>query len=919
MPVTGSITWNLSALKKERIVIVLFFLSGASGLIFETICTRLLTYTFGNTAHAVSTVVSAFLGGLALGAFLIGRWADTRSAPLLLYGKLELLAGIYYLLIPRLFGLLTQAYVALCGRYQFGPTELLLARIGLSALVVLPPTILMGGTLPALASFIATNSRSVGSDINRLYSWNTLGAALGTLASTYVLIAYLGVPRSLALCTGINVLIFLFTIVVGSDRAQQEDVHPAEVAAPPNQATEPARSFPGLLPVAAFLTGALGLAYEVVWTHVLAFWVGNTVYAFGLMLFVFLIGLGWGARVVARRWQEPARWGFALAAAQLLLGLTVMLTLPLWARIPAVFEHPAVGLAIGLGGFVVARGVLLRREKRLNQSSQLRKAFKVLHLLALLALIVLLLMWRRDDTTIFLLQETVRFLCAFYLLIAPALLLGMSLPLLINLYTLESRRTGAAVGRVYAANTLGAICGSLLAGFLVLPRLGSLVTLRAAATVNCALGVLFLMTLASRRTPKRAALAIVSALVVAACWLAPGSWDARRMSSGAYAYFQPLPVDELLFLKEDIQGGLTTVVRQGSVNVLLSNGKFQGDNQGEVQAQIRFAFIPMLFTHDFDNALVIGLGTGNTLRSVSRFPFHRIDVAELAPQIVEASRRWFQDVNGDVFDRDPRVHLHIADGRNFLLLSPRRFDLITAEISSIWISGEADLYNKEFYEICRAHLTDRGVLQQWVQIHHMRTQDLLVILNTAAQVFPHVAFFQGPHQGLLIASASPLTVDYRRLQEFDSDAGIQQELRAIAVPSTASLLGEMVLYGNSMRAALASPSLGTHATRVSADLHPYLEYQTPKGNALSYDTIPVNLRFLAQYRPPLLPPELLLVNFPSEDERNLIYGYVEQARGDLPSALRYFERVRGAEQKRAVVEIVRIQDRLSPNAAAGAQ
>ena len=911
---TSNIKSKLATLKRERVVIVLFFLSGASGLIFETICTRLLTYTFGNTAHAVSTVVSAFLGGLALGAFLIGRWADTRSAPLLLYGKLELLAGIYYLFIPRLFGLLTQAYVALNGRHQFGPTELLLARIGLSALVVLPPTILMGGTLPALASFLATNSRSIGSDINRFYSWNTLGAALGTLASTYVLMAYLGVPGSLALCTAINLFIFLLTMLVGSDRAKSEAVHPAAAVAPLNQIIEPMpRSFPGLLPFAAFVTGALGLAYEVVWTHVLAFWVGNTVYAFGLMLFVFLIGLGWGARVVARRWQQPARWGLALAAAQLLLGLTVLVTLPLWARIPVVFEHPAAGLGIGLGGLIIARGVFLRRRKRSGQPAE-PKALRALYLLGLLALILLLL--RGDDTAIFLLQETIRFLCALFLLIAPALLLGMSLPLLINLYTHESRRAGAAVGRVYAANTVGAICGSLLAGFIVLPRLGSLLTLRVAATVNCALGVLFLLTLASRHHPRRVALALGSALAVAACWFVPAGWDGRRMSSGAYAYFQPLHVDDVLFLKEDIQGGLTTVVRQGQVNVLLSNGKFQGDNQSEVQRQTRFALIPMLFTHDFDNALVIGLGTGNTARSVARFPFRNIEVAELAPQIVEASRQWFRDVNGDVFDRDPRVHLHVTDGRNFLLLSPRRFSLITAEISSIWISGEADLYNKEFYQTCRAHLTDDGVLQQWVQIHHMRTRDLLVILNTAAQVFPHLAFFQGPgHQGLLIASAAPLAVDYRRLQEFDADAGIQQELRTIGAPSTASLLGELMLYGDSMRAALASNPAGI---RVSTDLYPYLEYQTPKGNALSYNTIPVNLRFLSQYRPPLLPPELLLVNVPSEDERNLIYGYVAQARGDLASALHYFEGVQGAERKRAATEIHRIQESFSPNAA-GAQ
>jgi len=901
-------------LDRARLVTILFFLSGASGLIFETICTRLLTYIFGNTAHAVSTVVSAFLGGLALGAFLIGRWADTRSAPLALYGKLELMAGICYLIIPRLFGLLTHAYVTLCSKYQFGPSELLFLRIGLSALVVLPPTILMGGTLPALATFIARNSRSIGSDVNRLYSWNTLGAALGTLVSTYLLIAYLGVPGSLIVCTGINFLIFLLTKFVIQDRDLPEHAMDTRAAAPSFQATRSsATSFPVLLVVAAFLTGALGLAYEVVWTHVLTFWVGSTVYAFGLMLFVFLIGLGWGARVVARQWHEPSCWGQVLATVQLLLGFVILLTLPTWARIPTAFEHPAASFAIGLGGLVIARVLVLRRRKRIGQSSQ-SQAVRIFYVLAILAFTVLLL--RRDDTAIFLLQETVRFLCGFYLLIGPTLLLGMSLPLLINLYTREAQRTGAAIGQIYAANTVGAICGSLLAGFTVLPRIGSLATLRVLASINCALGVLFLMKLASGRTPRRVALAIACALAALACWFIPAGWDARRMSTGSYVYFHTVPVDDILFSKEDIQGGLTTVARQDNAHVLLSNGKFQGDNQGEVQAQIRFAFTPMLFTHEFNDALVIGLGTGNTLRSVSRFPFRNIEVAELAPQVVEASRKWFQDVNDDVLDRDPRVHLHIADGRNFLLLAPRRFDLITAEITSIWIRGEADLYNTEFYEACRDHLTDQGILQQWVQIHHMPTQDLLVVLNTATQVFPYVAFFQGPHHGLLVASRSPLTVDYRRLQQFDRDALIQKDLREINLPSMMSLLGELMLYGDSMRAALASSPVDvSNRRKVSSDLYPYLEYQTPKDNALSYNTMPVNLRFLFQYRPALLPPDLLLANVPSQDERNLIHGYVAQARGDLSTALRYFEDVQGVERKRAMAEILRLQDRQRPNSA----
>jgi spermidine synthase len=389
-----------------------------------------------------------------------------------------------------------------------------------------------------------------------------------------------------------------------------------------------------------------------------------------------------------------------------------------------------------------------------------------------------------------------------------------------------------------------------------------------------------------------------------------GGWDARRMSRGSYVYFDSgWPIDRVLYLKEDVEGGLTSVVRVGNTRVMLSNGKFQGNNSGEVGAQIRFALIPILFTHEFNRALVIGLGTGSTLRTVAQFPFHNIDVVEIAPHIVEAARRWFADVNGLVFDRDPRVKLSVADGRNYLLLSRHRYDLITIEITSIWISGEADLYNQEFYELCRNHLKERGVLQQWVQIHHMRTEDLLVILNTAASVFPHVAFFLGPEQGLLLASASPLECDYRRISAFDSNPNVQAELAAIDVPGMEALLGELMLYGDSLRQALAFlPRLsGRSPGPVSTDFKPYLEYRTPHGNALPYNTVPANINFLLRFRPPGLPESLAIRNLPSENERNLILGYVASQRGDMAAALQALERVEGPARKRAQEEMSRIR------------
>jgi spermidine synthase len=899
-----------------RILPILFFLSGASSLIFETIFTRLLTYTFGNTAHATSTVLAAFLGGLALGAFLFGRWVDRRAPSLWIYGTLELLVGVYCIFIPNLFALLTHAYVALYHWFHLGPAALTATRFLLAAVVILIPTILMGGTLPALARVVSAGRSDFESDVSRLYAWNTLGAALGTLVSTYALMPHLGVRGTIGLACSINFVIFIAAAVLASRRSPaspvQQDVPPEPAI---YQAFAP-RLVTVVLLLGALLTGAVALAYEVVWTHVLAFLIGNTVYAFGVMLFTFLCGLGLGAQVVAHRLRRPDSWAKALAASQILLALAIFLTLPLWNRIPDVFaqgltkafEFNFLSVVFLLLVRMIWVGVEIRRRMRATGFPKAAAAELAVEAVLLAALMTANTdpLWK-SETTYFVTAELLRFFCAFYLLIVPAVLLGLSFPLLLNLASHGARGVGGRVGGIYAANTLGAIAGSVLTGFVVLPRWGSLASLKASASLNLLLGFAFAALLLRMTSARKLVLAAATVAVATVAWASMGNWDARRMSRGAYVYFdQGWPIDRVLYHAEDVEGGLTSVVKVGPTRILLSNGKFQGNNSGEVGAQVRFAMIPILFTKEFDRALVIGLGTGSTLRTVASFPFRRIDTVEIAPHVVEAARQWFEDVNGRVFDRDPRVHLTIADGRNFLLLSRQRYDLITIEISSIWISGEADLYNKEFYELCRAHLKEHGVLQQWVQIHHMRTEDFLVILNTAVHVFPHVAFFLGPEQGVLIASEAPLECDYRQLEKYDREPTVREELAALKIPSTFGLLGEMMLYGDSMRQALAQlPRFsGRPASFVSTDFRPYLEYQTPKGNSLPQTTVYDNLNFMLSLRPAdPLPSDFPIINVPSEDERNLIRGYAATHRGDLQAAVEYFRRVGGAERSRAQEEI----------------
>jgi spermidine synthase len=342
---------------------------------------------------------------------------------------------------------------------------------------------------------------------------------------------------------------------------------------------------------------------------------------------------------------------------------------------------------------------------------------------------------------------------------------------------------------------------------------------------------------------------------------------------------------------------------------LLSNGKFQGNNSTEVGAQVRLALLPMLFVHQPRNGLVIGLGTGQTLHTLSLFPFRKIDVAEMAPQIVEASRLWFADVNGGVIDHDPRVSVHIADGRNFLLLTQQQYDAITVEITSIWIDGEADLYNHEFYELCSRHLSPGGVLQQWVQLHHMPLRNLLVILNTAARTFPHVALFVGQSQGMLLASNQPLRADDNELREWDRDPTLRQAMDSIRVPVAESLLGDLTLYDDSLRNAVrALPEVGhLPADFVSSDFRPYLEYESPKGNVYPLSLFAENLQWLNRLRPQTLPQDLVVSNVPSQDEWNLILGYALAEQNQRRLALDYFDRVNGAARPRAQQEIARLE------------
>ena len=525
----------------------------------------------------------------------------------------------------------------------------------------------------------------------------------------------------------------------------------------------------------AFASGYLSFALEIIWTHLLAILLGNSVYAFGLMLGSLLLGLSIGtpfARKLATPDTRARNWiGFSLA----LSGLCVLLTLEVWDEIPAVFLLFA------------------------NASPS------------------------------FALMEGVRFLVALFLMLLPTAAFGIAFPLTLHCASSRQDGFGKHVGQVYAVNTMGAVLGALSGPYLLLPTLGSLSSLRVLGSLLLVAGGLAIYVLAD--IPKRRAVAAVC--VSAILWgpLVPVSWDfnALNMAAAIYLGDSASTRGEILYLREDATGGLTSVVEERGVRTLLTNGKFQGDNTEEIPVQHRAANIPTLFTKERERALVIGLGTGVTLAALAAHGFDEVVCAELSEPIIEAAREYFADVNGDILNA-PELRLIQEDGRSILLELPDRYDVITVEVSSIWFAGVGSIYSQEFYELASSRLRRNGVLLQWFPIHHLSARNLFIVVNTVRSVFPHVSLWTHRHQAFVVASNEPLRLDLESVRSGQERTSMASYLRELASGSPLELLSDLVVTDDDMGGFLDSMALllRTRRSVVSTDSWPTLEYETPK-------------------------------------------------------------------------------------------
>lgn len=648
-----------------------------------------------------------------------------------------------------------------------------------SLALILAPTILMGGTLPALTRAACRTIAQLQGSLAWLYFVNSAGAAAGALGAGFILIPSIGLDLSVMAAAAVNLLIGIAALAMaGRSAGRRKEPAPDGAEAQPLNRLQLAVVLVGI-----FLSGVAALTYEVAWIRLLSLVLGSSTYSFSLMLAAFIGGIAIGSFVIARRLHPPMSLYLLFGLAELGAGLAFLVSLPFYGRLPYLFW-------------------LL--------SESLRRSPEQFYLF-----------------------EGLKFMFCLALMLPPTVFLGMTLPLASRLEARSGSRIGWAVGSVYSVNTIGNVLGAALAGLALMPLLGLKGAILCGIAVNLLIGLCVLWTYKPMPPRVRTAAAGAAAAAVALISLFGPKWDAAVLARGVYraftfqgsgyaAFREQLysQIGDMLYYKDGANATVAVFRAKDNFLYMTVNGKSDASTGYDMSTQVLSAQIPLFLKPDARSALVVGLGSGITVGSVLRHPVEKVDVVEIVPAVAEAAKL-FAGASYNALE-DPRTRLHIQDAKVFLNGGDRRYDVVISEPSNPWVAGIASLFSTDFYGRVQAHLNPGGVFAQWTHLYEMNDQTLRLILRTFASSFKHVtAWHIAGADILLIGSREPITLDFARMQKLLGEPAVAEDLARVKVKRLSTLLS-LQLSGDQAIRRMAGRG------RLNEDLFPILEYEAPK-------------------------------------------------------------------------------------------
>lgn len=832
------------------IVLAFFFISGACGLLYQVVWTRKLVLLFGTTSYAVSTVLSIFFLGLGLGSLWGGKLADTHKFPMRLYGIFEIIVGIWAVLFIVFLGagesLVVEILKIVGPSYSLG----IVLRGIMATLFLLLPVTLMGATLPLLARFVTAYGPVQGLRIGGLYSLNTFGAVAGCLITGFVLLENFGYTQTTLIGAGLNIGVGVLALLLSALVEGKESVTPAPEAPPSAAQKASAKQWATIKRIvigAVILLGGLELyeltfGVEEVRIFVVVFIVA--VYALSKLL----IGKKDSA---AQEVTVSSRMALMVMVAFALSGFCSLALEVMWMRLLTVLflgttyafttmlTSVLCGIALGSSYASLIIDRVRDRVVAYGFIQTLTGAACILMLLIFPHLPDMLSQAQADTGLKWNLMAIRKFIISFSVLFVPTFLLGMSFPFAIRIVASSPLNLGTSIGRVYSANTFGGVLGSLAGGYLLIPLLGTHNGIVAVSAVLAISGILLMGGSAHSSNLRKGVLAGICAV----CLGGGVVYLPSDVSLNMNEWFMPGD-QRIVDYREGVEGTVMVTApvsgKEGTDRVLWINAVQATASIEKGVKMNRFqGILPFFFNRPMDQALFICFGSGVTAGTLSLSPFEQIDAVEISSDVLGMAQHFSTD-NFDVLN-NPRINAIIDDGRNYLLTTEKRYDLITFEPMPLALSGVSTFYTQEYYEQCLAHLTDEGIVSQWIPLHNGLSIEVVQSLTkTFTEVFPEVSVWFINADLFLIGSKTSQSVSYTGLENALAQTPILKEgLEHVYLPNVPELLATFFMNKEEAEAFAGE-------AEVMRDDLPWAEFLAPK--MIYSGNVPEVLEALEPYR-----------------------------------------------------------------------
>jgi len=780
-----------SAVATRAILLLLFFLSGVAALIYQIVWTKQLALVFGVTVYATSAVVSAYMAGLALGSVFFGWWVDRWKRPLVLFAFLEGGIAVMALLLPVITSaVLKPAYVAMYG--SFGDSHYLMSlfRFTVTFLVLLLPTSLMGGTLPVISRAYVSQLGQLGGGVAGLYSANNFGAFLGCVAAGFLFLELLGGHRSVGLAALLNVLVALVALLLagrpvpGVGERASPDVAQETSGGQAQGLTRPVK-------VALWVFGLEGftsLVYQIAWIRLLVFFVATNIYGMTSIVATYLVGLSLGALVVRPIVSRVRNLYRLLGIIEMGVGLSALLTIPLLPRMVGLLDSARQTMSGWWGG--LGSNVAL-------------------------------------------------FTVTFIVILVPTCFMGATLPVVSRIYVQDLRRIGRKMGVIGCLDTVGSILGAFAGGFVMIPLLGIQRTIIATAIMNVLLAMwVFAEDPLSRTRLLRRAGFVTSivALAVVPLMLLLKPVPLILFSEPA----QHKGDVQLIHYSEDAESSVSVLREHGFTHRLYINAsQAAATTRRDRPSHELIAHVPLLLHPKPARALLLGFGIGFTSWAC-RVHDVEVDVVELSPGVRAANER-FRGENNNIL-ADTAVHLRIDDGRNYVLGTQQKYDMIQAGIIHPRLSsGNASFYSADFYRDCKRLLKPGGIVSQWLPTHGMSHEQFKMLIRTFQDVFPHTSvwFKNSNEYCALVGTERPLKIDFQDFERRVDVPRVREHLARCDVQDAYDLLDSFCVADEALREAIGDGVVDT-------DDRPYIEFQDDVPNVML--EVGKNVRLLGEAR-----------------------------------------------------------------------